>query len=731
MFYVDPPNSLEEIRVPMERKLKSDAPEDLKAIIEVLRANAGNIVDQWAVATAQSSYIKAKDFDQSDVARIDRLRAFFNALVEKAESPASKKAHETMKSEVRTEHSRSLGLATIVKKQNLLREIMFRVVEKELPELPPASAKLAIDMMIDKSVEGIVIMLEEFSEMQLSLSRSNQVGAGPSFSVDHALSKFCKNAMDYFDVDFVALFRYLSLTRELECQACAAKGITLTRDSRINVDSFPLAGEAFKKKGTVVAGAKGPEEGARHKVVGQIAFARSVCVPLMTDENPIGLLVLGDNTRMMSMTADEVSLLEDLVDQVASVLKSSDAFDELNLRSRAQKSLIDTAALLQQDIESEEIYRIIGTRLSEIIPCDEFAFYVFDWPRRTASPVYATGPYAAEVMADRDFSADVGFVGFVAKSREAEIIFDTETDPRGNYIPGTPNAHTRMMVVPVIGQKEVLGVLELLRYFPDTFSPEDLEIATLFANHAAVALENAHLLKEVMGARDQIEMTMDLLTHDIANHTTPMMAYIETLKNKPALDEDVSTVLDRLAVQLDSMNRLVDMVRTLSKLRAPGPRVLGPTDLNAAVRHGLDETRKAAGDKVLGFSVSLPTYELKVKADEMLNELFANLFLSAVQSVHEETVKVIVTAEPRKERKSEYWLIKVSQPNRNIPDNMKSEILKMSIASKSELSGGYGIGLAVARGIVDRYAGNMWVSDIVPGDSTKGCSFNIMLPKAV
>jgi signal transduction histidine kinase len=54
----------------------------------------------------------------------------------------------------------------------------------------------------------------------------------------------------------------------------------------------------------------------------------------------------------------------------------------------------------------------------------------------------------------------------------------------------------------------------------------------------------------------------------------------------------------------------------------------------------------------------------------------------------------------------------------------------MGRAGKSELTGGFGLGLALARAIVERQMGRMWVSDIVAGDPSRGCVFNITLPKA-
>jgi K+-sensing histidine kinase KdpD len=424
-------------------------------------------------------------------------------------------------------------------------------------------------------------------------------------------------------------------------------------------------------------------------------------------------------------------MAEDLANQMVKVQDNYDNVQKLSLRTRAQKALIETAALLQQEIESEEIYRIIATRLTELVPSQEVVFYIYDWSRRVGNPVYATGPYASETMADRDFDAEIGIAGYVAKTRKAEIVLDTESDPRGVLVPGTPKTRTRMLAVPVIGKKDVLGVIELLRYPPESYSQEDLEIATMFANHASVALENAKLLSEVMTVRDQIEVSMDLLTHDIANYTTPINAYFSELSDLKDLDPKVANAIVKSQRQVESITRLVEMVRTLAKLRgAADTKVFKKMDMRKAIDLSVAEVRSRTTSKDIEFDMFFPGEEMFVFADDMLKEIFTNLFYSVAMSDRQDRTMLTVTGEVKKDSKTEYWWVKVAQPNKAIPDNLKGEVLRMAKASKSELTGGFGIGLAAARSIVNRYAGGMWVSDIVPGDYTKGCIFNIMVPRA-
>ncbi len=706
-----------------------DGPTDAK-VLKLIRDEIKHIVPEWAAEVSRVPFARVSETVGAPQVRSERLRAYLLALLDRVEEPESRKAREVLRSNIRAEHHRALTLSSVLANQLILRRILVDLVLEKMPDANTTGARRVASFIVDVGCEEIALLMEEHAQMQSVLVTCLSCAPGDRSNLENSFAKFCRNAMDYFDSDFVAVFRYLRDSEELMCIGCSAKGVAISRDSRMFLTSFPLAAEAIRERASRTCVSSTWSLGARRKVLGQMSFEHCIATPLVRGETVMGVLFIGDTSGPTPFTPDEVSIAEDFGANIVRIMENVELFEKLSIRSRAQSALIETAASLQKEIESSEIYRIISEKMAELIPCNELAFYMFDWSRKVGNPVYATGPYAAEVMGDLDFPPEEGYVGHVARTKRAEIILDTEADNRGSYIPGTPATHSRMLAVPILGRKDVLGVIELLKYPPDTFSNEDLEVATMFANHAAVAIENAKLLSEVSSTRDQMQLHMDLLTHDIANYTTPVMAYVEGLRHREGLPPDVAQAVDRTYSQVDNIMFLVDTVRTLARLRENSFHTLGRMDLRQVLASAVSEARSRSPGRSLEVAVELPQGPALVTADPMLKDAFMNLFATAARSAKRQETRLSVTAECRKEAGRNMWWVKVADPERSIPDPLKVEVLMMTKKSRSELAGGFGIGLAAAKSIVDRYGGKMWVSDVVPKDPSKGCVFNMLLPKA-
>ncbi len=699
-------------------------------VLQALRAGAGAIAERWVSESSRETFTRVVDDAGESRMRVKRLEEYILALVSHYASGGAPETLSSLRTVLRSEHLRTLELKKMISDHHLLRRIMREVLRASLPEEELGRAESAVAALMDMGIEESVHLVEQFIETQKMLARCSWAPVGDSHEGDQLHTVFCRNAAEYFDADLVALFRYNEDMEELICISSFGRGVSLSRDSRFRLESFPLAKTAFDSLEAVCCSEGSAPWSRSKKVLGGMRFAHCIVSPLHDGRQILGALLVGDSSRMENYTVEEVGLVDELSRQAVRVLESSDALELLSMRSRAQRALIEAAAEMQQEIDSEEIYRILATKLVELLPSNEVAFYTFDWERSVGNPVYATGPYASEIMADRDFPISIGIVGSVARSKKAEIIPDTEVDERAAVIPDTPDTHTAMLAIPILGRKDVLGVLELMRYLPSSFTREELEIGTLFASHVAAALENAALLRDITKARNEMALHMDLMTHDIANHVTPVVAYLESLQQRLRDDPEASRVLERSTSQIEQITRLVDMVRTMARVRDPAPRKYTKQDIGSAVDRAVEAVNGSNPRNQLEVALELPHERMLVLADDLLQEIFENLLVIAVRPERDGPTRVRISAETTTRSYREHWLVHLYLPTRTVSNGLKAAVGDMAKPSKAELVGGFGIGLATARNIIDRYSGKLWVSDIVPGDPSKGAVFNVLLPKA-
>ncbi len=95
-----------------------------------------------------------------------------------------------------------------------------------------------------------------------------------------------------------------------------------------------------------------------------------------------------------------------------------------------------------------------------------------------------------------------GIVGYAALHREPVLVADVSQDPR--YISVVPDVRSEL-AIPLLIKDRCIGVVDLESPELDAFSKRDVEILTLLASQAAVAIENARLYEELRANEARLE----------------------------------------------------------------------------------------------------------------------------------------------------------------------------------------------------------------------------------
>ncbi len=169
------------------------------------------------------------------------------------------------------------------------------------------------------------------------------------------------------------------------------------------------------------------------------------------------------------------------------------------------------------DILSEQsldnLLERIADTLAELIPHDTLSIYQADDAQTVLTPVFARDKWANEIMDSRSNFGE-GITGWAALHREPVRANQAHLDPRTKVVPGTPSDEAEALItVPLIARDVVKGVLNIYRLGEDAnFSDDEFEIATRFADAAALALDNAQIR-----ARLEYQAQTDSLT-GLYNH---------------------------------------------------------------------------------------------------------------------------------------------------------------------------------------------------------------------
>jgi PAS domain S-box-containing protein len=228
---------------------------------------------------------------------------------------------------------------------------------------------------------------------------------------------------------------------------------------------------------------------------------------------------------------------------------------------------------------------------------------------------------------------------------------------------------------------------------------------------------------DAIEAKEQAELYIDLLSHDISNMNMAISSYLETAMNKLALEGKHAHLLTEPQEILRDSNHLIENVRKIQQIDSH------------EVKHSLVdlgwllEDVRVEYEKFAEAGVKI-TYQTSIKkfvlANALLKDVFSNLIMNAVKH-SDGQVEIDITLSKVFEDGREYYKTAVEDNGPGIPDEQKSKLFQRARKGRSKTKGA-GLGLYLVKKVVEDINGRVWLEDRVPGDHTKGTRFVVLLP---
>jgi signal transduction histidine kinase len=268
---------------------------------------------------------------------------------------------------------------------------------------------------------------------------------------------------------------------------------------------------------------------------------RSVLVvPVRAGETLLGLLWIAA-TEVRSFTAEEVTIAREVCDLVAVAIHNRQLLEAEQKARARESSLREIGASLTLGLELDEVLRRILDHLERLIPFSSAGIVLLDG-RRLA--FMARGNINVErQQLDTVRERPPASLQRVFDSCRPYLLDDTALADDWARWPGFEYIRS-WLGVPLLFKGACIGALTIDRDQPHSFTAEDVELAVVFANQAAVAIDNARLFNEVQTHAERLDTRVRERTRELEALYGITAAAIEHLD----LDRVLARALE-LAVQ--------------------------------------------------------------------------------------------------------------------------------------------------------------------------------------
>ncbi len=327
------------------------------------------------------------------------------------------------------------------------------------------------------------------------------------------------------------------------------------------------------------------------------------------------------------------------------------------------------------------------------------------------------------------FAADVGRVQETLPEALVRIMQAGEPALVGSasalyeYLTGESDGAGRTIILlPLVSRGQSIGVAGAISAAGRPLTSDDMPLFAELARRASLAIDNARLYLESQQAVRAREEVLAIVSHDLRNPLSSVTLGSSLLKMSGSLADDDREQVETIEASARRMSRLIEDLLDVTRLeggkRLPiQPDAVSPVEL-------LAETEELFRAQAAVASVTM-TYESDenlppVRADHhRIMQVLSNLIGNSMKFTPEGG-RISVRAK----RVGDEVLFSTSDTGPGIPKEHLGDIFSPYWQAKRAERLGAGLGLPIAKGIVEAHGGRIWVES-EPG---RGTDFYFTLP---
>jgi signal transduction histidine kinase/CheY-like chemotaxis protein len=435
------------------------------------------------------------------------------------------------------------------------------------------------------------------------------------------------------------------------------------------------------------------------------------------------------------LTGAELRIVEIVAGSVGFAVERAEA--DLNARGLLQReqqarreaeALLEVIEAVSGTLELGEVMRRMARGLARVLGADMVGAYMADAEQRCLRPM--AGYHVPKALLEDFLRHPIPIDGH-------PVIEQVWAQPRPIWtddMPSHPLVHAEtlrrfphqsdLFVPIVVGGRPIGGFFCIWWRARRSVAPDEAHLVEEIGRQAAIAVERARLFGQAETANRVKDEFLAMLGHELRNPLSVISSAIGYLDRVSSPDDRAVRARRTIATQVRHLADIIEDLLDVARLDSGKIRLARrPLDVAGIVRRCVGALHEAG--QTCGHTVGLEVEPAWAEVDETrLEQVVTNLVLNATKFTPPGG-RVRVAVGPEREQ----VVIRVTDTGVGIPGEMLPRIFDLFVQGPHGVDrapGGLGLGLALARRLVELHGGSIAAAS---GGAGRGATLTVRLPR--